>query len=83
MQSFKVWLRPSGESCKVRVEGRENACRLREQLGEHGLVCTEVMPVGDGTYCLFRVNYTPDVNHAALERLIAALSGVRLMTDPA
>ena len=80
--SFSVWLRPIGNGCKVRVEGRDNADRVRSQLPPT-VTATEPQPVAGSPCCVFRVTYGPGMSHAAFEQLVTAIPGASLMVDPA
>ena len=85
MDTFHVWLSPLGATCKVRVDGIENAnwllTRLRQSLifespepvnGEKGSSC-----------CTFGVACRTQVCYRTFEKLLAAIPEVELILDPA
>jgi len=85
MNSFRVWIRPLGETCRIRVEGIRNAQWLLSRLG-HGFVFKTAEPISeeaDSSYCSFRLAYSARMPRGGLERLLAGIPEVVLMVDPA
>ena len=82
-RSVKVWLRPAGAVCKIRVSGEENARWLCERLTEREVQCTTPMKQGSTDFYVFRAEYPRHIAHAQFEELIKSLSEVELMLDPA
>ena len=78
---MKVWFRPTGGGCKVRVETEDGAKLLAEKLKEHGAVCTGPVVEHDSCHCVFYVSYK--TKPAELETLLKGLPDVELMDDPA
>ncbi|MBN2476884.1 MAG: hypothetical protein JXB62_19915 [Pirellulales bacterium] len=80
-----MWIRPLGRDCRVRVDGIGNAQWLLNRLG-HSFVFKTAAPMNeeDGSSCCsFHVAYSSQTSRRGLERLLAAMPEVRLMTDPA
>lgn len=85
MRIVHVWLRPLGDHCRVRVDGVENAKWLLDGLSQ-SFVFKTFEPFGEvaGTsFCTFRIPYNPPLSHSKFHRLLAGISGVRIMTEPA
>jgi hypothetical protein len=83
MAKFKVWLRPSGNDCKIRIDGLEHAAELRERLQTRGFRCTEPEPVAGGRQCVVHASYPPQANVETLEHCIGELPEIERMLDPA
>jgi hypothetical protein len=79
---FKVWLRPLGDSCRIRIEGLENANWLRARLSQSFETMKEINVVEGSIYRSFQVDYSPTVTHTAFETILASIPSVRLMTGP-
>jgi hypothetical protein len=85
MTPFRVWLRPLGENCRVRVDGIGNAKFLLTQLNKSpaikaiGNVEVEI----DSPQCTFLVPYHPSLSLGTFQRMLAAIPEVRLMLEPA
>ena len=85
MNSFRVWIRPLGVTCRVRVEGIRNAQWLLARLG-HGFAFKTAEPISeeaDSSSCSFRVAYSSGMSRRGLERLLAAIPEVIFMMEPA
>jgi len=85
MNSFRVCLRPLGETCRIRVEGILKSQWLLSRLG-HGFVFKTAEPISeedDSSYCSFRVAYSSQMSRGGLEKLLARIPEVVLMMDPA
>ena len=85
MNPFRVWIGPLGGNCRVRVDGIRNAQWLLNRLG-HSFVFKTADPMneeGSSSYCTFRVAYDFQTSRRGLERLLAAMPEVKLMTNPA
>jgi hypothetical protein len=85
MRSYRVWIRPEGDFCHVRVDGTQNAQRLLSCLSEAFVFRTfDPMTVEDGSSCCrFLVPYNPPLSRSSFVKLLAAMPDVRLMSDPA
>ena len=85
MNTFPVWLRPLGNACRVRVDGIKNAQWLVDRLSRSFVFKTsDPMNEEEGSSCYtFRVAYSSQMSRRGLERLLAAIPEVNLMTDPA
>jgi len=84
MSSFRVWIRPTGGTCKVRVDGITNAAWLLNRLSQSFIFKTSE-PIRDdsGSSCsTFRVLYNSQVSRFTFEKLLAAIPQVELMLDP-
>jgi hypothetical protein len=85
VNSFHVWIRPLGDTCRVRVAGAQNAQWLLSRLG-HGFVFKTAEPMNeemDSSCCTFRVAYSPQMSRRGLETMLARIPEVVLMPDPA
>ena len=85
MNSFHVWIRPLGNTCRVRVAGAKNAQWLLARLGR-GFAFKTAEPMNeedDSSCCTFRVAYGPQMSRRGLETLLAGIPEVDLMTEPA
>jgi hypothetical protein len=85
MTTFRVWIRPLGGQCRVRVDGKQNAVWLLEQLGR-SFVFKTAEPIrddGSSSCCTFRVPYSPQVSRVLFERVLGGIPQVHLMSDPA
>jgi hypothetical protein len=80
---FKVWLRPSGRDCKIRIDGLEHAALLCERLQSRGFNCTKPEPIANGRQCLVHASYPPQANEEDLEHFVSELPEIELMLDPA
>ena len=82
---FRVWIRPLGDACRVRVDGTENAMWLLAQLG-HVPAFNDCEPIKDDEASFrstFHVPYTSQMPRTALEKMLVAIPQVRLMLEPA
>jgi hypothetical protein len=82
-QSMRVWLRPLGAVCRVRVESAANATWLSQKLGEF-LAAKTSGPLhemrADG--CMFELTCS---TRSALEQIVVLLKnlpGVTIMPEP-
>lgn len=85
MNAFHVWLRPLGDTCRVRVDGMKNAQWLLLRLGQ-SFVFKTAEPMdeeADSSCCTFCMAYSSQVSRRGLERLLVGIPEVVLMTDPA
>ena len=85
MNSFHVWIRPLGSTCRVRVDGMQNARWLLARLGRSFIFKTAA-PIDEETgssSCTFSVAYTSQVPRHNLEKLLARIPEIVLMPDPA
>lgn len=85
MEQFRVWIRPLGTCCRVRVEGKTNGVWLQEQLRQaFSLETCEPPHAEDAASCVnFRVRYTSALSRAGFDQLMASIPEVTLMSEPA
>ena len=83
MEQFKVWLRPMGNSCKVKVDGSQNAEWLRGKLMAKALECSDAEQLA-GTSCyVFVATFKSQITEFEFRTLILHMSEAQLMLDPA
>ena len=85
MNTFRVWLRPLGNTFRVRVDGLKNAQWLLDRLGR-SFVFKTADPISEdkgSSCCTFRLAYDSQMSPRGFERLVAAIPEVQMMTDPA
>jgi hypothetical protein len=84
MNTFHVWLRPLGESCRVRVEGVENARWLIARLSQSRdlKISATFGAIEDTSDCSFEVPCNAALPRTRFERFLAAIPEVILMTQP-
>jgi hypothetical protein len=83
MNTFRVWMRPTGGTCQVRVDGIENAKWLIHRLGQFFVFKTaEPVKEDEGSSCCtFRVADGSLISRYNFERLLRAIPEVKLMLD--
>ncbi len=84
MSGFRVWIRPLGDDCRLRVDGMQNARWLLNRLGR-SFVFKSAEPINDDkgpSSCVFHVHLASQMSHPTLEKLLAAISEVELIADP-
>ncbi|MFN9287086.1 MAG: hypothetical protein ACK6EB_03380 [Planctomyces sp.] len=84
MMAFDVWVRPLGESCRVRVSGTGNAKWLMQRLAGafplgNAQACQERQQLD---VCSFEVPCSMPDSRNSLESALAEIPEVRLMTRP-
>ncbi len=85
MSDFRVWIRPLGSACRMRVEGRKNAEWLLSRLCQYSIVPTfEPIRDEDGSSCCtFNVVSASPQSCPTFDILLASIPEVKLMWDPA
>jgi hypothetical protein len=85
MRAFRVWIRPNGDFCHVRVESKLNAQRLLVCLSQSFVFKTfDPMTEEEGSsFCNFLIPYNPPLSRSSFVKLLTAIPDVRLMSDPA
>ena len=85
MAGFRVWIRPLGNCCRMRVEGRENAEWLLNRLSPFLVTRTSESIRGeDGSNCCrFSVASAPVQSCPTFDLLLASIPEVNLMWEPA
>ena len=85
MRSFRVWIRPLGDFCRVRVDGTENCRWLLKRLSESFVFRTSepIEHVAGSDECTFQVPYNPPLSRIGFQKLLTALPQVQLMNEPA
>jgi hypothetical protein len=83
LKPFRVWIRPTGDFCQVRVDGKQNAKRLLDVLSQSFVFRTfEPMGEEDGSsFCSFSIPYNPPLSRSTFAKLLTAIPEVRLMTE--
>lgn len=85
MNPFRVWMRPLGHACRVRVDGITNTQWLLDRLGRSFVFKTAEPVCQDlsSSCCTFQVMYSSQMARRSLEKLLQAIPQVRLMVEPA
>ncbi len=85
MNIFRVWIRPLGDDCRVRVEGLKNARWLLNRLSQSFVFKgSESIQDDEASSCsTFRVPYSSQNPRSRFERLLAVIPEVQLILDPA
>ena len=85
MKTFRVWIRPLYNVCRVRVDGIPNATWLLTRLKRSSVFkSSEPMEDDEKASCsTFHVPYSSHMPHFKFERLLAGIQQVQLMSDPA
>lgn len=85
MKPFRVWVRPLGETCRVRVQGLDNGSWLRDRLIDLAIV-EDGQTVGredsTGIYT-FTLPYREEMTPPMLAEVLAGIPEVELMCEPA
>ncbi|MHC4406420.1 MAG: hypothetical protein ACYTG0_42875 [Planctomycetota bacterium] len=83
MNMFRVWIRPTDRTCRVRVDGIENTKWLIHRLGQL-FVFKTAEPVKEddsSSCCTFRVADSSQISRHRFERLLGAIPEVKLMLE--
>ena len=85
MKPYRVWIRPSGDFCRVRVDGAQNPRRLLNVLSQSFVFKTfdPMTEEDNSTFCSFLVPYNPPLSRSAFAKMLTAIPEIRLMSDPA
>ena len=85
MTRFRVWVRPLGNTSRVRVEGRDNAGWLLRRLSESFVFKTSepVCEEAGSSCCTFHVSYGAQLSRTSFEKLLSAIPEVLLMAETA
>ena len=85
MNAFRVWVRPLGGACHVRVDGMEKARWLLGCLSQSFIFKSSkpVREVKGTSCCTFQLPYTSQVSRSFIERELARIPEVRLLSEPA
>ena len=85
MNTFRVWIRPLGDDCRVRVDGMQNARWLLNRLSQSFVFkSSEAIVDDEASSCsTFRVPYSSKSPRSRFEKLLAAIPEVKLMLEPA
>ncbi len=83
MSSFRVWLGPIDDFCRVRVEGFANARWLLVRLSESFIFKTFDSDFVDdgGKFVSFLVPLNPPLSQRALARILSAIPEVTLLSE--
>jgi hypothetical protein len=85
MRALQVWIRPDGDFCHVRVDGRDNAQWLLTCLSQ-AFVFKTFDPMTEeigSSFCRFLVPYNPPLSRSSFIKMLTAMPNVRLMSEPA
>jgi hypothetical protein len=84
MNSLRVWIRPNGDFCRVRVDSKRNARRLLDCLSQSFVFKTfdSISEEDESPFRSFLVPYNPPPFAVAFVKLLAAIPEVRLMSEP-
>lgn len=83
MIKFRVWVRPLGSECRVRVDGMQNTKWLLDRLSRSFVFKTaEPVHKESDSLCIFRIRWDSRTFLADFEKLLLAIPEVALMTDP-
>lgn len=85
MKPFRVWIRPRGDFCHVRVDGIKNLQWLLGQLSQ-SFVFRTFEPIGqldDSLHCTFDVPCNPPLTLSSLRKLLTDIPQVQLMREAA
>jgi hypothetical protein len=85
MNKFNVWIRPLVDACGVRVDSLENAQWLLNRLSQ-SFVFKSSEPMNETDFfpcCSFRVAYSSQMCQTAFQKLLATISEVKLLAEPA
>jgi hypothetical protein len=81
--TFRVWARSLGNSCRLRVDGHENAEWLLGRLTKVFNNCGPINKWEGSSFCTFQVPYNNErSSRSALENMLAAISEIELMLQP-
>jgi len=85
MNMFRVWIRPLGEGCRVKVDGMQNARWLLDRLSQSFVFKSSESIIDDeaSSCSTFRVAYSSQNPRSRFEKLLAAIPEVKLILDPA
>lgn len=80
----RVWIRPLGQVCRIRVESVENARWILERLIEtNRLVGLEQVHLSSTpSDCTFEIPTSSQRTRLTLENALAQISGAQLMLEP-
>jgi hypothetical protein len=86
MNNFRVWIRPLGDFCRVRVDGIENRLWLLDRLSQSFVFRTfeplETAAAGS-QQCTFQVPCNPPLSQSSFQKMLVAMPRVQLMKEPA
>ena len=83
MNTFRVWARPLGQVCRLRIDGRKNAEWLLGRLAEVFNKCGAIGQLEGSSFCVFEVPYNNErLSRCTLEKMLAAIPEVELMLAP-
>lgn len=85
MTAFRVWIRPLGNCCRMRVDGRKNADWLLNRLSPFLVVQTSEPIRGEdnSSCCTFSVASASVRSCPTFDLMLASIPEVRLMWEPA
>jgi hypothetical protein len=85
MTGFRVWIRPVGNDCRVRVDGMQNARWLLARLAR-AFIFKSAKPITDDegpSSCVFHLGYSSQMSRPTLAKALTAIPEVELLLDPA
>lgn len=85
MKTFRVWIRPLPNTCRVRVEGNHNVQWLLNRLSQSFVFksCEPVNEEIENACSSFQVQYTSQISRSGFQKILAGIPEVALMQEPA
>lgn len=85
MKPFRVWIRPLGDFCRVRVDGMDNVQWLLSQLSPSFVFRTfePIEEIQGTTLCVFQVPCNLPLTQVGFRKLLMRIPQVQLMQEPA
>lgn len=83
MNRFRVWIRPLGDFCLVRVDGNDNLNWLLAQLSQSFVFRTfePVKQIDESSQYTFEVPCNPPLTFNGVKRCLAIIPEVQLMRE--
>ena len=84
VKSFRVWLRPLGDTCRVTVDGADNARWLISRLSQAFMFRKlKLVPLQhESSLCTFQVPDSSEASRVPFEQVLSRFSEVQLMREP-
>lgn len=85
MSVFNVWIRPLGETCRVRVDGMTNAVWLARRLSEAFVFKTiePIVQMVNSPLCTFKIPYNHELSERQFLQVLKGIPEVQLKLEPA
>jgi hypothetical protein len=85
MTGFRVWIRSLADDCRLRVDGMQNARWLVTRLAR-SFIFKNAKPINDDegpSSCVFHLRYSSQLSRPTLERALAGIPEVELISETA